>query len=336
MKRIPLIVTLLLISAIALFLVLRKNFTKPSIDRFAIKDTAAVSKIFITDKKGHAINLSKQADGTWLVNDKFQAQPSKIELLLETMYRLKIKAPVGITEREDVIRLMAANAIKVMVYNDDKLMITYYVGNATADYLGTYVFMENEEDPQIVEIPGFNGYITPRYIVEEIDWRTRAYYRFNPNELSEIEINYPNNPNASFCITLSSGNELKLFTSPAEGKTEITDTDPINLKTYVNLFSRLDIEGYDTRRDKHFADSLKKEVPYCSITIKDNKGKIHKSYLYQKPFAEGKEGFDANGNPTHLDPERFFLLSAEDDLVRLVQTRIFGRILQSRQFFQKS
>jgi len=51
---------------------------------FAIADTAAISRVVITDKQGKILVLKKEKSG-WFVNDTIPARKDIVQVLLETL-----------------------------------------------------------------------------------------------------------------------------------------------------------------------------------------------------------------------------------------------------------
>jgi len=116
-NRIILIITILLL-IVAVILIFRNSSTtlggKES--DFAVKDTAAITRIFIADKNNNEVLLSRTASGAWLIDEKHRAHPAKIKSFIKTLADLSVRAPVPIIARNTVITRMAAIAKKVEIY----------------------------------------------------------------------------------------------------------------------------------------------------------------------------------------------------------------------------
>jgi hypothetical protein len=67
---------------------------------------------------------------------------------------------------------MAAKSTKIEIYSKGEKVKQYYVGHATQDNTGTYMLLtnpetdKNYEEPFITHIPGFEGFLSTRYLTE--------------------------------------------------------------------------------------------------------------------------------------------------------------------------
>ena len=178
-NRVTLIIALiLLIAAGALFVTNSYTTLRKGSSDFAIEDTASVTKIFIADKNNNEVTLNRLTQGSWLVDGKYTAQQAKISSFLKTLMDLEVRSPVPMVARNNVITRMAVIAKKIEIYQvtprinifnrirlfpREKLTKVYYVGDVTQDNQGTFMLMEGAEEPYIVHIPGFRGFVSTRY-----------------------------------------------------------------------------------------------------------------------------------------------------------------------------
>ena len=110
-------------------------------------------------------------------------------------------------------RDIATKATKVEIYQgDDKPSKVYYVGNATNDHQGTYMVLEidgvKSTVPFVMFIPGNYGYLTSRFFTEAQQWRDAIVFKYAPEAIKSIEINYLETPEQSFVINNKEGQFL--------------------------------------------------------------------------------------------------------------------------------
>ena len=74
----------------------------------------------ITDKQGKILVLKKEKSG-WFVNDTIPARKDIVQVLLETLKRIEVKSPVNKPMRENVMKQLSTGAIKVQVYQTEKI-----------------------------------------------------------------------------------------------------------------------------------------------------------------------------------------------------------------------
>ena len=132
------IVLLLAVAGVWLYFNKRNNTIVEALRDFSVKDTSAVTKIFLADKSGKQTLFERQPDGTWLMNKSTTARPDAVSTLLATIHDIEVRSPVGKAAYNNVIKKIAATAIKVEIYDKNGLIKTFYVGGATQDQLGPH------------------------------------------------------------------------------------------------------------------------------------------------------------------------------------------------------
>lgn len=247
---------------------------------FAVRDTASITKIFISDKSGKNFTIKRQPNSPlWTINDTILAQPSNIRLLLSTIRSVKMRRPLAKAERPVVIKEMASRHKKVEIYSNDKLLKTYYIGGEPEDLIGSYFLLEGSETPYVAFVPSFNGYISIHYRVELPDWRYSGLFTSSPRSLQKISVQYPQSPKDNFTI-LSKGNHFELM-----GVTEPLDS--AKFYNYLSLYRNTHVEAYWPEFTPHKRDSVYNLPKYAIISVEDiDKTKSHTVEL-SLPFQEG-------------------------------------------------
>jgi len=171
---------------------------------FAIKDTNSIDKVFIADAQGGNITLVRGKNG-WLVNEKYNARPDNIRLLMKTFSRIAVKSPVPKASFETVVRKIATGATKVEIYQGtEKPSKIYYLGGSTMDQTGTYMLLETEgvksTVPYIMHIPGFRGFLTSRFFTNNDEWRDPVIFNFAAKDINKLEVTYFEMKNSLFLL----------------------------------------------------------------------------------------------------------------------------------------
>ncbi len=116
-NRIAIVLVVLLGSLSFWFIINNKKGTiKETLRDFAVEDTASINKIFLADKNGHTITLERKSPGLWTVNGKYNARMDAVQTLLYTIKKIDIKEPIGKKAVDNVIKRLAAKAIKCEIY----------------------------------------------------------------------------------------------------------------------------------------------------------------------------------------------------------------------------
>ncbi len=337
MKKSSVITIIILLAlAIAAIVVYRNKGKNSTIDKeasdFGLKDTASVDKIFMADKEGKNVLLERRPEG-WVVNGKFPARPDAIETLLYTIRMVEVKSPVSKAGRETAIKFMAGKSVKIEIYAKGKKVKQYYVGHPTQDHTGTYMLMsdpetgENFKDPFITHIPGFNGYLTTRYFIEESDWRGRLMINFRPPQIKQIKLDLHEIPDSSFVIDLFSMQRFGL----RNGKGQQLPFSEEKLKQYIAYFQNVNCE-YVLDKTEHLVDSLAKSgVPFATLTVTDRNNKQNVTQFFHKfPVASKNEQY---GVDYKYDPDRLFVRYNEGKDYGVAQYYVFGKMLQTYRYF---
>ncbi len=314
------------------FLVLNKTIGSRTLaqNAFAYSDTATISKIFLADLGKKEVLLERQPDGTWMVNGKFPARKDAIETLLSTFIQVETKYPVNKAQYDLAVREIAGNHVKVEIYDQDgKRALTYYVGPPTVRNRGNFMKLEKSKDPYVVHIPGLDGFLQTRYLVEESDWRDRNIFRYHPLQVDELSITYATNPDSSWVLKRSGENRYSLSSKlDSLGKT-------LNVRAtlaYLGHYRNINAEAY--MNDWAKRDSVLSSVPICTLNVKDLGGQVNQVYLYFRPINQrSKLQFDPFGNPLEFDRDKYYASIHEGRDLALVQDFVFGKLFIGPSYF---
>ena len=327
-KNIRLLLLLTLVSAAIYFIVVNKPWStfKAARKDFSISDTASITKIFIADKRNHKVVLQRNAEGEWMVNNTWPADVQKINLVKATLHDVEVRNPLTEAEYNSMVALMAANAVKVELYSGEELIKTIYVGGATADHTGTYMMIEGSSTPFVTHIPGFVGYLTPRFNVYPIKWKTRAVFTFTAEQIKHVSVSYPMKKNASFELDNSTP-VVRVYSK------ELNLDIPYDtgfVRYYLSSFNNLYFEGYDEDIPPTVADSLRQSTPYCIMDVHLNSGKSKRVQVHFKPVDRRTKSRvdEETGKAYEFDPDKYFAFIDDEKEVAYIQHYNFGRLFK--------
>lgn len=187
---------LLIIATVLLLFIVRNIITKSmtqslKIDNqeFYIEDTLNINKIILSNRNLDKITFERVKDSsTWHLNNNIQVNQSSMNLLLKTLKEMRIKNPISRAALKNVIKRMSNQNTKAQIYYKNKLFKTIFIGGETQDQLGTYMMLENAQEPYVIHIPGFNGYLSSRFSCKELFWRNRNIFNMHSGIL-DIKFN---------------------------------------------------------------------------------------------------------------------------------------------------
>jgi hypothetical protein len=348
-NRIHLILVVVLI-IIAVILILNKSASTLRKDymEFAVKDTASITRIFMSDKKNNKVLLVRQNEGKWKLNNEYEATTDGINVLLKTLANIAVSAPVSKAAYKNVITRMSAIATKVEVYQQvyrinifnaiklfrhEKLVKTFYVGDATKENTGTYMLIEGSDMPFITYIPSFRGYLSSRFIPLEDAWRDHTVFNIFIKDIKSVRVEYPSAQDSSFVV-----NEVGKFTyslSTLNGKKQLP-YDTLKLLKYLSFFQNINYESLLNDIDKAKKDSIISSKPWHIISITDNKGKTISVKTFPKSPAYGKYYDDLTSQLVLFDRDRLYALINNDKDLALIQFYVFDKILKNINYFNKN
>jgi len=337
------VVLILAIVAVVLFFTQSDKTFQGSLSDFAVTDTASVTKIFMSDKNNNMVTLSREENGGWMVNNKYIASKFNLDMLLHTILNLAVKEPVPQAAHNNVIRELAVNSVKVEVYQQayridlfnairwfpyEKLTKVFYVGGATQSNRGSYMLMDGSATPFVIYMPGFRGFVSPRFTPMANVWRDYTIFKKELPQIASVQVEIPIKENESFVITNNQNNSVSLYSYP--DMQLIPGFDTLAALNFLTGFRNLNFEGILSEMDTAEKDSILSSTPFTVITLTDSAGvsKTIKTY-----FKQGYGDVDLNGNEIRHDLDRFYALVNDGEDFVLVQYFAFDRVLRPRSFF---
>jgi len=342
------LVAVAVLAVLALVLVLTRTTTtlNKTSTGFALDDTANVTRIFMSDKNNNTLTLTRKGPAEWIVNDKFSASGFNVGMLLQTMLEIEVSMPVAKAARNNVIRQMAANSVKVEIYQEvyrinlfnsihmfrhEKKTKVYYVGGATQNNLGSYFLMEGSEEPYVVHLPGLRGFVTPRYMPIEKYWRDYTVIKRTLPAIRSVTVEVPGAPQESYLIENTRTSFAFLSypeRTPVQGR-----IDTLTIMNFLNGFRNLNYEVLLNDIGKARRDSILRLPPFVNITVTDTAGITTVIRTFRRPADPGAT--DMNGKPLPYDMDRFYALINDGQDLVLAQFFVFDRVLRPRSFFLK-
>ena len=346
----PLIFILLFLAIVAVVLLMQNNSTtlQEKESGFAIADTSAVTKIFIADKQDHSVLLERK-NNLWELNGKYTANPQMLEILLGTMHRIKVKAPVSLSSHDNVVSRMAAIGIKVEVYEmgyrinlfdkiklfqHERLAKVFYVGGATQDMRGTYMLMEGAERPYIVYLPSLRGFISTRFSPLEDAWKSHVVFSNKLIDIQSLALSFGSEVASSFKVEVNDARGNYELTALLNNR-KVTNFDTLKILNLLTSFADL---RYETRLNNLYTseriDSIVSSPFLFKISIQDlKKGK--KTIRMFKRNAIPDDLVDGEGGLIPIDHDRFYALINDGEDFVLMQYFVFDKVLRPLEYYEK-
>ena len=346
-KRFVLLLILFVV-IIANFFIVNDRYTTldESEGGFAISDTASITKIFMVDKNNRSVKLEKEAMGKWIINDKHLALNFNMVMLLGTIKDIKVRYPVPLAARDNVITRLATIAKKVEVYTNsyrinlfnkvklfpyEKLARTYYVGDATQDNMGTFMMMEGADQPYVVYIPSLRGFVYTRYSTNEDDWRDHTIFKTPIQNLASVRMEFLETPEESYVVETDERGNISMH---GLNNNIPMAYDTLRMLQFVTAFKDIRFESVlNNKLDAEYIDSIASGPMAHIITLTERDGSEFVVKTYRKGgFSELYDSEGAALEPFDLD--RLYAYINDDRDFVLIQYFVFDKIVRTASYLQ--
>ncbi|MBQ2511049.1 MAG: DUF4340 domain-containing protein [Bacteroidales bacterium] len=319
---------------------------------YHIEDTASITKIFMADKQDVCVTLTRGADGRWVVDDTYEANAPMVDLLLETLNTMRIREQVNKNAIPNAIKDLAAHSIKVEVYQNtpwinwfggrlqlffrERLTTTYYVGRETRDMMGSFMFREGDKVPYVIHIPGFRGFLTPRFVTEPLKWRSHTIVDLNVRAIARVELDIPQSPAESFAIVRQGDGFGMELTHPVQ---PVVGFDTARVARMLSSFTWLNFDEFASIVPNSFADSCVSGVPRTILRITDTAGVTREVKTFIK-YINPDDLITIPDPDTYetFDLDRLYAIisggSSKGPDTVLIQYYVFDNILQPASYFR--
>ena len=295
-KTVAIIICCLLVAVAGLFLILSKSGAigknKITSELFAVKDTNNITKIFIADMTGLNSLLVRHDDG-WYVQDSVKAMPQKVNDLLATIHNITLQQVVAKTAQSNINKMMSVNAIKVEIYQNapkfklfgipfftkERNVKTYYMGPATMDNVSNFAILEGFDEPCIVHIPGFRGFLTPFYAYNPVEWYNCDLFDTKITRIQSLLVEDFEHPEESFYVEKSGTRFFSLYNYKNE---QIMDYDTVKLLDMLSEYRDKNYEIYISNMPNSTKDSIIRFNHFKTITLTDVDGKKTTLDMFRK------------------------------------------------------
>ena len=307
-KQLFYIVLILIIAAIIWLLSTNNKSTISYDNKFAISDTASITKIFIADRNGTTITLNRKKNN-WVVNNKYDVRKDAIKTILSTIKQIKIQRLVSKNAFKNVIKNLATSGVKIEIYtNQYTPNKTYTIGSSTANHLGTYMYLDGSKNPYVVHIPSFNGFLSPRYGIQgnklsENDWRSTKVFSLKAERIERILLNHIQSPEKSFTFTTDS-----MILRNNLGNKETFNKK--NALKFLNAFKLLNCEIYKNEKEK-----IEFSTPIHELIVNND---TLRTYAIGDNLIKGKED--------NFNVKRMYATLNNGELM-LIQDYVFNKVL---------
>lgn len=265
----------LIIIALIIFINDRNGTLKTEYSAFSVKDTSLITEIII--KRNKSALILRRTNRKWTVNNNNDINKFAINKLLNCLVNLNISSVVSANEKKEILNHMKDSAIEVCITSNTHNVKKFKLIDSPELNGETIALLYGEEEPYIVHYSGFEKPLSYIFTTNIFVWRDRSVFRYTPQEIISLQIDYFQNKESSFRINFDDS-KLSLYPQNSDIKSKVAQNKLIN---YLMNFKDIPFHWIVPERIKFIHDSLENVTPFCSIQIKDIDNKVNKVSLYR-------------------------------------------------------
>lgn len=305
---------------------------------FTLRDTSEIGKIFLVQNDGESILVERNETNNWVVNKKFPAMPIQIINILTCLRKQTALSPVTEKEHDRVVKLLAGMGTKVEIYNrKGKKIRSFFIAGQGPNFHGSYMILEKAAQPYLVEIPGFEGYLTPVFSTDLNEWRSRAVFNVGPENIASISVQYPDEPLNSYELK-NTGKSPVVVLDPSI-QASFTELNRTRVNAYLKYFTAINAEGF-LNGTMGIDTVLAKAKFRCTIAVTSKDGTATALDIFWKNLTDhGKDlrdqtSTDPENRPT--DVERLYAVNKATHDTLLIQALSFEKLFRyGYEFYEK-
>ena len=298
-----------------------KNFQTPEI--------LDLTKVELKDRNGNHTVLVRR-ENTWLVDDVFPASEVTLNDFFYALEHMVAAYPAPNNAVDNIVKEMVGNSTKVFLYkeNSEKPFKVFVVGGPNHNQDGTYMLMEVEgkaaDKPYLVQLPGFKGYIGPRFTAQRKYWIGARFTNFLPEEIKSLSYSYLQEDSEQSFTLQRAEDSFEMLQGeqvyPLEGLNEAI------VQGLFSVFIDLNFEQYqDSILER---ERVVNDLGFLDLEIELMNGDSRKVTLYKKPYPDVENiPLDAEGNRLKFDKNQFYAFDYRSEAFYTAQYYTFGKIL---------
>ena len=217
---------------------------------------------------------------------------------------------------------------KVKLFPREKCTKVFYVGDATMDSNGTFMLKEGADQPYIVNIPGFRGYISTRFAANPDEWRDHVIFQESLADIQSLTMEFGGEPMRGFRVDNVGKHQYKLTRL---GDNQEIPFDTLKVINLLSSFSDLRYEELLTNKTaQERMDSIRQSPYLHKITLENKQGEVQSMKAYNKKV---QSVFDIPESEWIDDEDRMYAFVNDDKDLVLIQYYIFDKILKDVNYY---
>jgi uncharacterized protein YlzI (FlbEa/FlbD family) len=313
---VALLVVVLILSLITSNLLSNRGKSNKGLDDFLVADTATVDRIVLTESTGYSLELVRQG-GKFVTVTGDCIQEEMIKNILHTFTKVAVRSFVPKNSISNLRNNIRVNYRKVQIFQDGEWLKTWWIGNNTPDFQGTYALLELPGEgvsdiPVILEMRGLRGSIETRFTADPRAWVCTNVFSVAISDIKKISVSHSENEAQDFTITrVGKGRAFKI----SDFQKKSISFDTLKLVRYLDLYKNVNFESVNYTLNDEQIDSMKRNKPWAEVKLELTNGKKLSVDAYRMKAKPGDT--DLTGIPIEWDANRLWGILSEGSLVKI-------------------
>ena len=217
------------------------------------------------------------------------------------------------------------------IYQNGKLIKTWYVGDPTQDQYGTFMLLKDVEkgkspEPFIMHLPNMYGNLSTRFITDPLPFECTEVFRYDPIDIASVNVTIPDSSHLNFKVVANDENSFSVFSNGSP----VAEFDTTQVRSYLVGFRKVHFENHNYTLSEEHLDSLKGSTPFYTINVTSKSGDEKGIRIFRRKYLYEKYGLD--GELLEFDQDRLWI-ELEDGEVVVGQYYVFGKLMRDTRFF---
>lgn len=280
---------------------------------FAIKDIESIDKIIITDKSNYSFEVHRKGR-TWLDKEGNCVVPENVTNLLDAFKNIEFKGYLPDNSHKNYNTMMAAQNIKVEIFQNGEWTKTWYIGPTSPDHYSQIMLLDSKEygksaHPVQMKVKGMNGILEPRFFADPRLWACTDVFKLPMEKIARVDVDYVSEKARSFTV-IKNGTDMKVF----QGSQQLQNVESRMIFSYLQNYKKIHYNLRNFELTQKQVDSLKRTTPFVILTVKETNGKTTKLRCFKakKPGNEQVAGQEIMNS----DRDKFWCELPSGDMVK--------------------
>lgn len=280
---------------------------------FNIEDVESVDKIIISDAQGNRMDIVKKGK-LWTHISGDCIQQESVGFMLEAFKNIEFKGYLPEGSRAINTKMLTTQHTKVEIFQNGEWTKTWYIGVAAQDHYGQVMLLDSKEYgksdlPVLMKIKGLNGIIEPRFFADQRKWICTNIFALSINEIANVDVKFLQEPSRSFRVS-KNGSKFDVY----QQGIKLPKVDTAMVFTYLNNFKKIHFENANFDLSTKQVDSIKKSIPFASLTLTETNKKQTKLKMYRIKSDIPQE--NEFGVTVNTDIDKFWCILPNGSLVK--------------------